>query len=118
MGDAIDAVAAAQHRRCPPDLRWRHPVTDHTASSRAIVEALKEAGALMPEEARQLREELAATRHVLVFADGLAVSETGKALSDIYVETSLTQATLQAAGCWPRGAVAAKQDAEVGTWPR
>lgn len=69
MSDPVQVVAEAQHRRCPPDLRWRHPVTDHTASSRAIVAALEAEGALMPEAAENHRLAVAHWRTVAEYAD-------------------------------------------------
>lgn len=51
-----------------------------------------------------LEAELAYAREVLVFADGLAVAETGRALSDLYApDYRPAQDALAAAGCFARG---------------
>lgn len=58
-------------------------------------------GDLVPEDTEAL---LKATQAVLVFADGLCVSETGRTLADLYAEDyAPAQEALRAAGCWPRG---------------
>lgn len=57
-----------------------------------------------PVEVPETDRLLAATQAVLVFADGLCVSETGRALADLYAEDyAPAQEALKAAGCWPRG---------------
>lgn len=49
-------------------------------------------------------EWLADARIVLVFADGLAVHNTGSGLADLYAEDyEPAQGALRRAGCWPRG---------------
>lgn len=55
-----------------------------------------------------LCDELDAARQVLLFADGLAVANTGYALSDLYAEDYRpAQDALKAAGCHERGKIAA-----------
>lgn len=54
---------------------------------------------------------LAAARHVLVWADGVCVVHSGRALADWPVETAPSQAVLRDAGCWERGAIAERDRA-------
>jgi hypothetical protein len=56
-------------------------------------------------------EELEYARRLLIFADGLAVANTGFALADLYAEDcSWAQETLRSAGCHPRGAIPELRD--------
>lgn len=51
-------------------------------------------------------EELEYARRLLVFADGLAVAETGFALADLYAEDcEWAQETLRSARCHRRGVI-------------
>ena len=55
-------------------------------------------------EVARLEAEVEALREVLIFADGLAVSNTGYCLSELYAaDYAKGQGVLQRAGCWPRG---------------
>jgi sugar lactone lactonase YvrE len=70
-------------------------------------------GHLSPGEVRvddlDLADEVERLRECLRFADGLAVSETGRALADIYAADWKGQEVLARAGCWPRGAIGGRR---------
>lgn len=57
-------------------------------------------------ERDRLQEFLAVARTLLVFADGVILSETGFALADLYAkDCEWAQDALAAAGCWPHKTV-------------
>lgn len=58
-----------------------------------------------------MNEEIENLQKLLLFADGLAVSQTGFALADLYAEDcEWAQQALQDAGCYERGALARRSE--------
>lgn len=65
---------------------------------------------------RNVIETMAGAGRVLLFADGLAVSNTGYALADLYAEDyAPAQDVLAEAGCWGRGIM---RNPDGPTYPR
>lgn len=56
----------------------------------------------MTQDAESVRPDDETIKAVLVFADGLAFSETGFFLADLFNEECPQAAVLRWAGCWPR----------------
>ena len=88
------------------DIPEQNVANGHSESDAERWQRISEGGA-RPQDFRWVIDRLRDAYSVLVFADGLALSQTGSPLADLYAPDYLpAQTTLQLAGCWQRGTFA------------